>query len=126
MIQPEEGDTMQSYSYSMFSIAAMVIHLIINFDLFVGRGAITARSMHYRGFLLGVLAYYITDAAWGILAGLGWSRALYADTILFFLSLVVFVFMWCRFVISYLEFGKGMMKLLAWYGYALFAVNIAA
>ena len=117
---------MQGYKYSVFSIVAIVIHLIINFGLLIGRGAATPRGTSYRSFLLAILAYYVTDAAWGILAGLGWVRLLYADTVLFFLALVAFVFMWCRFVIVYLDLGKGTDRVLSWSGYALLAFNLAA
>ena len=96
---------MQGYSYSVFSSVAIAIHLIINYNLLIGKGEVSKRASRYRGFLLGTLAYYISDAAWGIFAGLGWTRILYADTIFFFLSLVAFVFMWSRFVITYLDFG---------------------
>ena len=116
---------MQGYTYSIFSIVAIVIHLIINFDLLTGRRKdVSERAKRYRGFLTGILAYYVTDAAWGILAGLGWTRMLYAATIFFFLGLVVFALMWCRFVISYLAFGKWAARLLAGSGYALLAVNV--
>ena len=67
---------MQGYTYSIFSIVAIAIHLILNFNLLMGRGEATVRGTRYRGFLLGILAYYVTDAAWGILAGLGWTTAL--------------------------------------------------
>ena len=117
---------MQGYTYSVFSIAALVIHLIINFDQFTRRGRLSTRDARYRNFVLGVLAYYITDAAWGILAGLGWLRLLYADTVLFFLALVAFAFMWCRFVVSYLALGKWPERILTWFGYMLLAVNVAA
>jgi len=117
---------MQGYSYSLFSIVAIAIHLIINFDLLTGRRVVTARGMRYRGFLMGILAYYITDAAWGILAGLGWTRLLYVDTVFFFLSLVAFVFMWGRFVITYLELGKWTARILSWFGYAILVFNLAA
>ena len=117
---------MQDYTYSVFSTIAIAIHLIINFDLLFGRGAVTARGRRYRRFLMGILAYYITDAAWGIFAGLGWTRFLYGDTVLFFLSLVVFVFMWCRFIIAYLEFAKWTARVLSWIGYAIIAFNLAA
>ena len=116
---------MQGYSYSTFSLVAIAIHLIINFKLLTSRGA-TERGKRYRGFLLGVLAYYISDGAWGIFAGLGWTRFLYVDTIFFFLSLVAVVFMWCRFVTAYLELGDRSARILAWSGYALWAVNLAA
>jgi len=118
---------MQGYSYSVFSSVAILIHLIINFNQLTGRGvAFSARSTRYRGFLMGVLAYYITDAAWGLFAGLGWTTVLYADTIFFFLSLVAFVFMWGRFVTAYLGFGKWEARILSWSGYALLAFNLAA
>ena len=130
---------MQGFSYSVFSLVAIAIHLIINFDLF-GRKSDAMRGTRYRGFLMGVLAYYITDGAWGIIAGLELTRPLvktdavwrvftnplYVDTIFFFLSLVAFVFMWSRFVVTYLEFGKRAERTLAWFGYALWAFNFAA
>ena len=117
---------MQGYTYSVFSAVAIAIHLIINFKLIVGRGEATVRGMRYRCFLFGVLAYYVTDATWGVLAGLGWTRVLYVETAFFFLSLVAFVFMWSRFAINYLGFGKWATRTLMWYGYALLAFNLAA
>ena len=117
---------MQGYTYSVFSLAAIAIHLIINFDLLIGRDTVTMRAKRYRGFLWGILAYYITDASWGILAGLGWLRLLYVDTIFFFLALVAFVVMWSRFVISYLDFGKWTARIFTWFGYFILAFNLAA
>ena len=117
---------MQDYAYSVFSIAAIVIHLIFNFDLLFGRGVSTEHGARYRGFLFGVLVYYVADASWGILAGLGWLRALYVETVFFFLSLVVFVVMWSRFAISYLDFGKWGARVISWCGYALLAFNVVA
>ena len=117
---------MQDYTYSVFSIVAIAIHLIINFDLLIGRREATTHSARYRGFLLGILAYYITDATWGILAGLGWTKVLYVETFFFFLSLVAFVFMWGRFVIDYLDLGKWTTKAITWSGVALLAFNVAA
>ena len=117
---------MQGYTYSRFSTVAIAIHLIINFDLMVGRGVATVRGMRYRGFLFGVLAYYVTDAIWGVLTGLGWTRVLYVETAFFFLSLVAFVFMWSRFATNYLGFGKWAARTLMWYGHALLAFNLAA
>ena len=71
---------MQGYMYSVFSIAAIAVHLIFNFRLLTGRGEVTAHGARYRGFLMGVLAYYIADATWGMLAGLGWLGCLYVET----------------------------------------------
>ena len=116
---------MQGYTYSVFSIVAIAIHLIINFDLFTGRGTATPHGKCYRGFLLGILAYYMTDAAWGIFAGLRWTRVLYVETAFFFLALVVFVFMWGRFGVAYLGLGKPAARTINWSGYGLLAFNLA-
>ena len=116
---------MQGFSYSIFSIVAIMIHLIINFDLLFGRRLATVIVSRYRGFLLGVLFYYVADGLWGVFAGLGWIVPWYADTILFFLSLVAFVFMWSRFVSVYLDLGRRTERILSTFGFALLAVNIA-
>ena len=118
------GDIMQDYTYSVFSIVAMLIHLIVNFDQLRGRGDSFANARRYRGFLMGVLVYYVSDGAWGVFAGLGWTSALYIDTVFFFLSLPVFVFMWCRFAIGYLKMGRRTSQVLLWSGYALLAANV--
>ena len=115
---------MQGYLYSVFSGAAVLIHLIINFNLLRGRDLFTVRGSRYRGFLFGILTYYVADSAWGILAGLGWTRLLYIDTIFFFLSMVVFVLMWGYFVAAYLELGKWQEWILTLSGLALLGINI--
>ena len=115
---------MQGYTYSIFSVVAIVIHLMINFDLIIGRGFGTEHGARYRSFLIGVLIYYITDAAWGLFAGLGWTRFLYADTILFFLSLAVFALLLGRFVISYIGLDKWTAGLISWGSYAYLAINV--
>ena len=116
---------MQSYSYSAFSIVAIAIHLMINFDMIAGGKDAHVLGTRYRGFLAGILVYYVADASWGIVAGLGWTRVLYATSISFFLSLVVFALMWCRFVVSYLAFGKRTARALTGLGFALLAANAA-
>ena len=78
---------MQGYSYSIFSLVAIAIHLIVNFRLLVGNGEHTERGKRYRSFLMGVLFYYVADGAWGVFAGLRWMGFWYVDTIFFFLSL---------------------------------------
>ena len=44
---------MQGYAYSIFSLVAIVIHLMINFDLIIGRGSATEHGARYRSFLIG-------------------------------------------------------------------------
>ena len=110
---------MQDYTYSIISFLAVPLHLIINFDLITGRKLITARGTLYRGFSISLLAYYLTDALWGVFAGLGWTKVLYADTVLYFIALAATVFLWFRFVIVYLDFGRWMRRTFLGIGYAL-------
>ena len=119
---------MQDYTYSIFSGAAIVLHLLINFRLMFRPepGADAVRVKRYRGFLLGILVYYMADAAWGLFAGLRWMTAWYIDTVFFFLSLVAFVVMWARFAIVYSRLGKWPARIVTLAGYALLAFNIAA
>ena len=98
---------MQDYIYSIIAFLAMAIHLIINSGRIAGRGKINVRgAREYGRFLRGVFAYYMMDALWGVLAGLGWTNALYIDTMLYFIAMAVSVLTWCHFVIAYLNLGK--------------------
>ena len=117
---------MQNYMYSVFSMVALVLHLIFNRNLLFGRRIETAHGRRYRLFLFGVLAYYVTDAMWGVFAGLRWFVPWYVDTLFFFLSLVAFVFLWGKFVADYLAFGRCLSRILDWCGYALLAFNLLA
>ena len=117
---------MQGITYSVFSVLAVAIHLAFNSKMLLGRGVTPKYKLYYRDFLFAVLTYYAADGAWGVFAELGWQRAWYADTVVFFLSLVAFVVMWCRFVIVYLDFGKWPARILYLAGGALLAFNLAA
>lgn len=116
---------MQDYIYSVIAFLAMAIHLIINSGMIASRGMVNARGVHeYSRFLWGVFAYYVTDALWGVLAGLDWTGALYVDTMLYFIAMAVSVLTWCHFVIAYLDLGKWTARTLSWFGYALLSLYI--
>ncbi len=116
---------MQDYIYSVIAFLAMGIHLIINFDMLPGRKISDARgAKEYRGFLAGVFAYYITDASWGVLAGLAWTKLLYVDTMVYYIAIAVSVLMLCRFVIAYLGVRGWRSRILFWFGYVLLALYI--
>ena len=117
---------MQEYIYSVIAFLAMAIHLIINFDLHPTRGLITAHgTREYRFFLIGVFAYYLADAGWGVFAGLGWTKVLYVDTMFYYIAIAASVLTWCRFVIAYLKLSRWSARVLNWFGYALLALYVA-
>ena len=117
---------MQDYIYSVIAFLAIVIHLILNFDMLPGRkktpGFRCARE--YRCFLGGLLYYYITDALWGIFAGLGWTKILYLDTASYYIAIAVSVLMMCYFIIAYLGISGWRARILAWFGYILLSLYV--
>ncbi len=60
-------------TYSIIGILASIILLITNQDILREKRVLTKSQRTYRGFLVGVLAYYLTDLLWGILNDNGLS-----------------------------------------------------
>ena len=56
-------------TYSIIGILAAIILLIINRDVLWGADgrALSKTDNNYRRFLMGIMAYLITDMLWGIL-----------------------------------------------------------
>lgn len=71
-----------------------------------------------------MFAYYIVDAAWGVLAGLGWTGWLYVDTMLYYLAIAVSVLTCCHFAIAYLDLGKWTARTLSGFGYAFLSLYV--
>ena len=118
---------MQNYIYAAVPILAIIIHLIINFDMLPlhGRKVSHIRCAHeYRCFLGGLLYYYITDALWGIFSALGWTFILYLDTASYYIAIAVSVLTMCYFIIAYLDIRGWRARILAWFGYALLCLFV--
>jgi len=115
----------QDYIYSVIAFLAMAIHLIINSGMIAGANMVNKRgAREYRRFLWGVFAYYMADASWGVLAGLGWTGALYVDTMLYFVALAVSVLTWCHFATAYLDLDKWIARTLLGFGYAILSLYV--
>ena len=91
-------------TYSIIGILATLILVIINRDLLWSHdtGERTKTQRNYCCFLVGILCYYITDMAWGILAAQGLTTILYVDTMVHFVAMAAAVMLWTRYVVSYL------------------------
>ena len=88
--------------YSIVAILALLILLIINYDILktnTNRAAYRA----YRRFLIAVAVYFISDSFWGILYEAKLIAAVYADTVVYYLAMAVAVFLWTQAVIAYLN-----------------------
>ncbi len=117
---------MPDFIYSMIPLLAIVIHLIINFDMLPGRKKVTSFhcAREYRDFLGALLYFYVTDALWGIFAGLGWTKVLYLDTASFYIAIAVSVLMMCHFINACLGIRGWRAKILTWFGYALLGLYV--
>ncbi len=91
--------------YSSFGILAILVHIIINYDVLIKNDYrdVMPASSSYRQFLIGILIYYVSDICWGLLYEHRLIVLTYADTVLYFLSMVVSVLLWSRYVTEYLD-----------------------
>lgn len=96
---------MQNVYYSTIGFIAIMIHLIINFDVLKFSSGSKVQSA-YRNFMICLLGYYIVDSSWGILAYFQWTKALYIDTILYCSAITLTILLWCQYVITYLNLKK--------------------
>ena len=88
--------------YSIVAILALLILLIINYDIFTTK---TKRPAYiaYRRFLLAVAVYFISDIFWGLLYEAKLIAAVYADTVVYYIAMAAAVFLWTQAVIAYLN-----------------------
>ena len=105
-------------TYSIIGILAAILLLITNRELFRSRErkALTGTQRDYRSFLLGILAYLVTDMLWGILESHQLTSILYVDTAVHFIAMAAAVMLWTRYVISYLGEKTTFGTFLSWAG----------
>ena len=119
---------MQDYLYSVIGFIAIAVHLIINFKtMFVpeSNSGRTAGRM-YRLLLLSIFAYYITDAMWGVLAGLNWIPLLFVDTTVYYVAMCSAIVCYYRYFVEYLEMKDWRGSLFTWFGVAFFLLEIVS
>ena len=111
-------------TYSIIGILAAVILIITNQDLLRTGRVLTRAQRAYRGFLMGVMAYYITDLLWGILDEHHLTALLYADTSIHFAAMATAVMLWTQYVIEYLDEGSRFEKTLSLVGRLFLAFEL--
>lgn len=111
--------------YSFVGILAIILHLIINIDVFRRKGDKLFPSERYlRLLLLGVILYHLTDAVWGILYEQHLVIPLYADTVVYFAAMGLSVLLWTLYVLKYLGKKSFFTTVLHVIGWAFFAFHI--
>ena len=117
---------MQDYLYSVIGFIAIAVHLIINFKVMFNPESNADRKAGrmYRWLMLTIFAYYITDAMWGILAGLNWIPLLFVDTTIYYIAMCAAILCYYRYFVEYLEMKNWKGHLFTWFGTAFFITEI--
>lgn len=110
--------------YSVIGILALLILVILNYDVILKKNKYQEPSVQssYRLFLFSIMAYYITDILWGVFDYLKLAKALYIDTLFYFIAMAIGVLLWTRYAVAYLNRKNIFSRLLSYSGIAFFAV----
>ena len=113
--------------YSSIGILALLIHLIINFDILIKKrefSGIPARRV-YRRFLISIMCFYVTDFTWSILPSLNMGTAAFVETSVYFIVMAVSVLLWTQYVIVYLGRKNKFAFILKYTGWIFFISQIS-
>ena len=114
-------------SYSLVGLLAIAIQLMISHETLFGKNnKHDLIQQAYRGFLLSVLVYYITDALWGFFYDLHSVKLIYADTAVYFAAMAASVLFWTQCVVYNLEEKSPLGKFLFYFGRVIFAFQLLA
>ena len=107
-------------AYSSIAILALLVHVIINFDVLKNKNNNTSKYLNksYRYFLFSVMLNYIMDAMWGLLYEARLVKLVYIDTFFYFAAMTIAVFFWTRYVIEFLNERNIFIKILSFFGWA--------
>ena len=114
--------------YASFGALALVLHIIINFEVLKKPKdrELSLTAHRYRLFLLSLLVYYVSDIIWGILYEKGLLLLVYADTMVYFASMAVSVLLWSRYVVAYLNQKSAFSRILTVSGWAIVSFELFA
>ena len=107
--------------YASIGMLSIIVLVIVNYEALMNSHLEKSQvaKRRYRQFLFGVIVYLLSDIFWGILYGQRLILLAYADTVIYFLSMVVSVFLWTRFVVAYLKNKKAYGKFLIYAGWII-------
>lgn len=113
---------MQDYIYSVIGLIAIVIQLILNFNVMFNPdpASIQKALVKYRFLMLSIFAYYITHSLWGIFAGLNWIPALFVNTTLYFVAMASAILCYYRYIVEYLGIKSHLARFFNFFGYSFF------
>ena len=111
--------------YSLFVIVCLIIHLVINIDIFRRRPTVNLPAIKtYRIFVLSIATYFLVDLLWGVFEENKLPLALYIDTTIYFAVMGFTILAWMAYIVKFLETKKQMAFVLLGIGNAFFLAEI--
>ncbi len=117
---------MQDYGYSVIGFIAIAVQLIINYKVMFTSEINSERKAGrmYRMLMLSMLAYYITDALWGIFAGLNWIPLLFVDTTVYYIAMSLIIVNFYIYFVEYLGMKDWKGNFFKLFGKSFFVLEI--
>ena len=113
--------------YTVVGLVALLVHIIVNFDIIFRKGY---RSLpgggYYLFFLLGVLVFHLADALWGVFYDNKLATALFIDTSFYFVGMGVSILFWELFVSKFIGKESRLIKPIIYIGFAVFTLQMVA
>lgn len=111
--------------YSVTVIFALVILCIVNREVLLSHKVNEWQGMaEYKPFVKSIGLFLIVDASWGLVHALLGNTYLYINAVFYNISMVLTVWMCCRYVSKYLELRNKKGKFLGVFGKGLFIVDV--
>ncbi|MCR5756556.1 MAG: GGDEF domain-containing protein [Selenomonas sp.] len=112
--------------YCLVDFLALLVLLITNHDVLGKKTETEERSIQkrYRFFLYAVATYYVVDAIWAWLYGIGNIDWLYVDTEIYFVVMALGILLWIRYIVAYSRIDNSFGQLLIYAGWILFVTAL--
>lgn len=112
--------------YSSFGLLAVVVIIIINIQSMRRPKDAEEAPVHtrYRQFLWSLTVFCLADIMWGIVYDWRIMVLAYFDTTMFFATMGITVFLWMRYIVSFLNRKSVFSKILTYSGGGIFAFLI--
>ncbi len=115
-----------SQGYTAVGLIAILIHIIVNFDVIFRKGSHSfPGGKFYLLFLISGLIFHLVDALWGVFY-LNNANALFVDTSLYFVAMGLSILFWGIFITKYIGNESKLVRPLAIIGYIVFALQMVA
>lgn len=111
--------------YSVFVIVCLIIHAVINLEIFRKKATISLPAIRaYRVFVGSIAVYFLIDLLWGVFEENKLAIALYVDTIIYFIVMGFTILAWAKYVVKFLNSKGWFEKIVLYAGNAFFLAEI--